>query len=157
MAVGGVSYIALRALGSRLGLALAGFVGAFISASATIGSMGNRTKRSPELGSAAASAAILATVATVIQMFLVLLVTNVATCRAVAIPLLFAGVAAIGYVLIFVAISSKTRTTNEPAVKLSSCVVLGALLHGLSPLTRSICESLLRAASVHLQTPFHRF
>jgi uncharacterized membrane protein (DUF4010 family) len=157
MALGGVSYIALRALGSRLGLALAGFVGGFISASATIGSMGNRTKRSPELGSAAASAAILATVATVIQMFLVLLVTNVATCRAVAIPLLFAGVAAIGYALIFVAISSKTRTTNEPAVKLSSCVVLGALLYGLSPLTRSICESLLRAASVHLQTPFHRF
>ena len=114
MTVGGVSYVALRALGSRLGLTLAGFVGGFISASATIGSMGNRTKRSPELGSAAASAAILATVATVIQMFLVLLVTNVATCRAVVIPLLFAGVAAIGYALIFVAISSKTRTTTEP-------------------------------------------
>src|SRR5665811_2445459 len=30
MAVGGVSYIALRALGSRLGLELAGFVGGFI-------------------------------------------------------------------------------------------------------------------------------
>ena len=114
MAIGGVSYIALRALGSRLGLALAGFVGGFISASATIGSMGNRAKRNSELGSATASAAIFATVATVIQMFLVLLVTNVATCRAMAIPLLFAGVAAIGYALIFVAISSKTRTTNEP-------------------------------------------
>lgn len=114
MAVGGASYIALRALGSRLGLALAGFVGGFISASATIGSMGNRAKRSPELGSAAASGAILATVGTVIQMFLVLLVTNVATCRGVAMPLLFAGVAAIGYALIFIALSSKTPTTNEP-------------------------------------------
>jgi uncharacterized membrane protein (DUF4010 family) len=114
MAVGAASYIAMRALGSRLGLALAGFVGGFISASATIGSMGNRAKRSPELGSAAASGAILATVATVIQMFLVLLVTNAATCRALAMPLLFAGVAAIGYALIFVALSSKTPTTNEP-------------------------------------------
>ena len=114
MAVGAASYIALRALGSRLGLALAGFVGGFISASATIGSMGNRANRSPELESAAASGAILATVATVIQMFLVLLVTNVATCRAVAVPLLFAGVAAVGYALIFVVLSSKTPTTNEP-------------------------------------------
>ena len=114
MAVGAASYIALRALGSRLGLALAGFVGGFISASATIGSMGNRVNRSPELESAAASGAILATVATVIQMFLVLLVTNVATCRTVAVPLLFAGVAAVGYALIFVVLSSKTPTTNEP-------------------------------------------
>ncbi len=114
MAVGGASYIALRALGSRLGLALAGFIGGFISASATIGSMANRAKRSPELGSAAASGAILATVATVIQMFLVLMVTNVPTCRAVAMPLLFAGVAATGYALIFVALSSMTPTANEP-------------------------------------------
>ena len=116
MAVGAASYIALRALGPRLGLALAGFVGGFISASATIGSMGNRAKRSSELGSPAASGAILATVATVIQMFLVLLVTNVATYRAAAMPLLFAGVAAIGYALIFIALSPKASTPNEPAV-----------------------------------------
>ncbi len=114
MAVGAASHIALRALGSRLGLALAGFVGGFISASATIGSMGNRARRNPELGSAAASGAVFASVATVIQMFLVLLVTNVETCRTVAVPLLFAGVAASGYALIFVVLSSKIPTTNEP-------------------------------------------
>jgi uncharacterized membrane protein (DUF4010 family) len=114
MSVGAASYIALRAFGSRLGLAMAGFVGGFISASATIGSMGNRAKRNPEMGNAAASGAILASVATVIQMILVLLVTNVATCRALALPLLFAGVAAVGYALIFVALSSKTSTPNEP-------------------------------------------
>jgi uncharacterized membrane protein (DUF4010 family) len=96
MVVGAASYIALRAVGSRLGLALAGFVGGFISASATIGSMGNRAKRSPELRGAAASGAVLATVATIVQMFIVLLVTNVATCRALAMPLLFSGLAASG-------------------------------------------------------------
>ncbi len=114
MAVGATSYIALRALGSRLGLALAGFIGGFISASATIGSMGNRAERNPKLGSAATSGAIVATVATVIQMFLVLLVMSVPTCRAVAIPLLLAGAAAAGYALIFVARSSETPTANEP-------------------------------------------
>ena len=114
MAIGGVSYIALRALGSRLGLALAGFVGGFISASATIGAMGNRAKRSPEVASTTASAAILATVATVIQMFLVLLVTNVSTCRALTMPLLFSGITAIGYALLFIAVASKAPTGNEP-------------------------------------------
>jgi uncharacterized membrane protein (DUF4010 family) len=76
--------------------------------------MGNRTRRNSELGSVAASGAILATVATVIQMFLVLLVTNVATWRAMAMPLLFAGVAAIGYAVIFVALSSRTPMVSEP-------------------------------------------
>jgi uncharacterized membrane protein (DUF4010 family) len=114
MAVGAASYIALRALGSRLGLALGGFVGGFISAGATIGSMGNRAKRNSELRAAAASGAILATVATVVQMFLVLLATNVMTCRAVALPLLFAGIVAIGYALIFIGLSSNTSTGNDP-------------------------------------------
>lgn len=115
MAVGGLSHIALRALGAKFGFALAGFAGGFISATATIGSMGNRAKRSPELENAVASGATLATVATVIQMFLVLLVTNIPTCRKMAFPLLFAGVAAIGYPLIFFALSAKSATGREPA------------------------------------------
>ena len=142
MAVGAASHVALRAFGSRLGLALAGFVGGFISASATIGSMGNRAKRSPELGSAAASGAILATVATVIQMFLVLLVTNVATCRAVAVPLLFAGVAAIGYALIFVALSSKTPTPNEPTAGRAFDLRLALLFAVTITLTLFLCAFL---------------
>jgi len=115
MAVGGLSHIALRALGARLGLALAGFVGGFISASATIGSLGNRAKRSPELANAAASGATLATVATVFQMFLVLLVTNVPTFRAMTWPLLFAGIVAIAYALIFLLVSSTRTAEPEPA------------------------------------------
>ena len=114
IAVGGLSHIALRALGARLGLALAGFVGGFISASATIGSMGNRVKRSPELANAAASGATLATVATVVQMFLVLLVTNASTFRAMTRPLLCAGVVAVGYALIFFLVSSTKMAELDP-------------------------------------------
>jgi uncharacterized membrane protein (DUF4010 family) len=114
MGIGAASYMALRALGSRLGLALGGFVGGFISASATIGSMGDRARRSPNLAKAAASGAVLATVATVIQMFLVLFVVNAAACRAMAMPLLFAGAAALSYALLTVALSSRTPSTNEP-------------------------------------------
>ena len=42
------------------------------------------------------------------------LVTNVATVRVLRIPLLFAGVAAIAYALIFVTLSSKIPSPNEP-------------------------------------------
>jgi len=113
MTMSAASYIALRALGSRVGLALAGIVGGFISASATIGSMISRAKRSPELERAATSGAVLATVATVAQLFLVLLVTDSSTCRALTLPLVLAGIAAIAYALFFVVRPSKTQATNE--------------------------------------------
>jgi len=115
MAVGGLSYIALRAFGARLGLALAGFIGGFISASATIGSMGKRAKQSPEFANAAASGATLSTVATVIQMFLVLLVTNISTLRAMTMPLSFAGIAAIAYALIFFLAAAIAAAEIEPS------------------------------------------
>jgi uncharacterized membrane protein (DUF4010 family) len=114
MAVSAAGYLMLRLLGARLGLAVAGFLGGFISASATIGSMGRRMRRSPELEGAATSGAVLTTVATVLQMLLVLLATNAATFRALALPLLLAGIAAMGYALLFVVKSPKT-SGQEPA------------------------------------------
>jgi uncharacterized membrane protein (DUF4010 family) len=114
MAMGAASYIALRAFGSELGLALAGFVGGFISASATIGAMSQRARRDPALARAAASAAVLANVATVILMALVLLVANVETCRALAKPLLLSGAAAAGYALLFLIRTAKTPIAHEP-------------------------------------------
>jgi uncharacterized membrane protein (DUF4010 family) len=113
MTMGAASYIALRALGSRLGLTLAGFVGGFISASATIGSMSSRAKRNPDLELAATSGAVVATVATVVQLFLVLLVTNPLTCRALALPLALSGIVAIAYALFFAVGSSQRQATNE--------------------------------------------
>jgi uncharacterized membrane protein (DUF4010 family) len=114
MAMSAASYIALRAFGSRLGLPLAGLVGGFISATATIGTMGQRAKRDPALASAATSAAVLANVATVLQMVVVLLVTNVDTCRALAKPLFLSGIAAVAYALILLIRSSKTPIAQEP-------------------------------------------
>jgi uncharacterized membrane protein (DUF4010 family) len=106
MAMSSASYIALRALGSRLGLTLAGFVSGFISATATIGTMGQRAKRDPALAGAATSAAVLANV--------VLLVTNVDTCRALAKPLFLSGLAAVAYAVILLISTSKIAITREP-------------------------------------------
>jgi uncharacterized membrane protein (DUF4010 family) len=114
MAMSSASYIALRALGSRLGLTLAGFVSGFISATATIGTMGQRAKRDPALAGAATSAAVLANVATVLEMVIVLLVTNVDTCRALAKPLFLSGLAAVAYAVILLISTSKIAITREP-------------------------------------------
>lgn len=103
MAISGAGYIALRSLGPRVGLALAGIVGGFVSAVATIGSMARRAAQDPSLARACTAGAVLSSIATVAQMAVVLLAVSPATSRAVAFPLLFAGVAAVGYGAFFLA------------------------------------------------------
>ena len=49
MAVSALGYIAVRLVGARFGLPLAGLAAGFISSVATIGSMGARARKDPEL------------------------------------------------------------------------------------------------------------
>ena len=44
MAINAAGYVALRALGPGAGLALAGFVGGFVSSTATLAAMGDRSR-----------------------------------------------------------------------------------------------------------------
>ena len=115
MAMSAAGYIALRAFGSRLGLPLAGLMGGFISATATIGTMGQRAKRDPALANAATSAAVLANVATALQMVIVLFITNIDTCRALVKPLFLSGISALAYAIILLFRASKTPIAQEPA------------------------------------------
>jgi uncharacterized membrane protein (DUF4010 family) len=101
MSISAAGYIALRALGPRFGLPLAGLASGFVSSAATIGSMGARAAQEPELLRAAVAGAVLSTVATVIQMAAVLLVTDRSTLLAMRFPLLFAGTIAVIYGALF--------------------------------------------------------
>jgi len=76
MVVNAIGYVAMRLLGGRRGLPLAGFVGGFVSSTATIGTMGLRARREPEISRAAVAAAIASTVATKILTGIVLAVTD---------------------------------------------------------------------------------
>ena len=49
MAINAAGYVALRALGPRYGLAVAGFAGGFVSSTATIAGMGTRALQTPAL------------------------------------------------------------------------------------------------------------
>jgi uncharacterized membrane protein (DUF4010 family) len=64
MIVNAVGYVALRTTGGVGGLTLAGFLGGFVSATATIGAMGARAHREPVLLQPAVAAALSANIAT---------------------------------------------------------------------------------------------
>ena len=101
MAISGAGYVALRALGPGIGLTLSGFVSGFVSSSATIAAMGTRAKENPALRPAAVAGAVLSTVATVVQMVALLAAISRATLSEMRWPLLFAGLAAGAYALVF--------------------------------------------------------
>ena len=64
MAISALGYVAMRSLGPRYGLPLAGFASGFISSTATIYSMGERASRQPALMSSAVAGAVLSSIAT---------------------------------------------------------------------------------------------
>ncbi|MDO9095535.1 MAG: DUF4010 domain-containing protein [Rubrivivax sp.] len=65
-----VGHVALRVLGARAGLALAGFFSGFVSSTATIASMGSRARAHPEERAACQAGALASTTATWLQVML---------------------------------------------------------------------------------------
>jgi uncharacterized membrane protein (DUF4010 family) len=115
MAISAAGYIALRLLGPRVGLPLSGLTSGFVSSAATIGAMGQRAAEEPKLRRAAVAGAVLSTVATVVQMIVVLGATSRPTLQALRMPLLFAGVAAGVYGLLFALRLTRGRGGDAPA------------------------------------------
>jgi len=114
MAISAAGYILVRAFGARFGLPIAGLASGFISSTATIGAMGARARKNPEVISAAVAGAALSTVATIIQMGLVLTATSTATLRTLAMPLIFAGIAATAYGAAFTVLALRERDVPDP-------------------------------------------
>lgn len=94
MLISALGYVALRMLGPRFGLPVAGFVAGFISSSATIHAMGRRTRDEPALMSGLVAGAVLSSVATVLQLVAVLAFLSPPLLVLMIKPLLFAGAAA---------------------------------------------------------------
>ena len=136
MSISAAGYIAIRALGPRFGLPLAGLASGFVSSAATIGSMGSRAAEEPRLRRAAVAAAVLSTVSTIIQMAVLLLVTDRATFLAMRFSLLFAGVAAIIYGALFTikTASEKPQSADEQTGRpfnLTTAIVFAATVSAI--------------------------
>ena len=112
MAMQALGYVALRAIGVRYGMLVAGLVGGFVSSTATIGTMGARADKEPQLRRGATAAAVVSSVATVILLAIVVGVASGPTLRKRALPLILSGAAAAGYAALFA-----WRVVRTPAEK----------------------------------------
>jgi len=97
MAVSALGYIAVRLLGARYGLPLAGLAAGFISSIATIVSMGTRVRKEPELLLPAVAGAVLSSIATTVQLAILIAATSLETLRVFYLPLVFSGATALLY------------------------------------------------------------
>jgi uncharacterized membrane protein (DUF4010 family) len=115
MAVNAMGYVALRTLGARVGLPLAGLFSGFVSSTATIGAMGTRTQKQPDLHRAAVAGAAASSVATVVQLAIVVALVHVPTLLRIVPALVAAVVAAIAYAAVFAIRSLRESQEQEPA------------------------------------------
>ena len=115
MAISAAGYVAVRVLGARFGLPLAGLAAGFISSTATIGAMGGRAAKQSDVMAGSVAGAVLSTVATIIQMALVLGTTSLATLWSLAAPLFCAGLAAVIYGAVFTSLA--LRQTAEADIQ----------------------------------------
>lgn len=95
MAINAAGYVALRLLGPGAGLALAGFIGGFVSSTATIAAMGDRSRAAPHLLSQCVSAALCSNIATIVMLAVVVGALSPALVATLAWPLALAGLAAL--------------------------------------------------------------
>ena len=97
MLVDAAGYVAQRVVGPRAGLAVSGLLGGFVSSTAVVATMGQRSRAEPEVLPSAVAGAALSQTATVIQMALVLAVSDAVLLGHLRWPLLAAGMVAISY------------------------------------------------------------
>jgi uncharacterized membrane protein (DUF4010 family) len=97
MAVSALGYIAVRLVGARFGLPLAGLAAGFISSIATIVAMGARARKDPELLKPAVAGAVLSSIATTVLLAILIAATSMETLKVFYLPLVFSGAAAFLY------------------------------------------------------------
>jgi len=100
MLIGALGHLALRWLGGRIGLPIVGLVSGFVSSIATIGAMGERARKTPELMGSAVAGATLSSLSTILLLVMLLVATSPATLHALMFPLIFGGVTVAAYGLV---------------------------------------------------------
>jgi len=113
MAISGAGYIAVRLLGTRFGLPIAGLASGFISSTATIAAMGARGKATADVMTSAVAGAVLSTIATIAQMAVVLGATSWPTLRTLSISLASAGLTAVVYGAFFTILALRQKAGDE--------------------------------------------
>lgn len=137
MAINAAGYVALRMLGPSAGLALAGFIGGFVSSTATIAAMGDRARASPQWQMQCVSAALCSNIPTILMLGVVTGALSRPLLSMLMWPLIFAGVAAMLSAWIVHARSASTGVDSgavalgrpfEPRHALAFAAIVSAIL-----------------------------
>lgn len=91
MGVGMFGHVALRAVGVRWGLPLAGFLAGLVSSTAAVAGYGSSARLQPQLTAYAAAAALLANLASLLLMVTIIAALSPVLLRSAALPLTAAG------------------------------------------------------------------
>lgn len=97
MSIGALGHLAIRLSGPRFGLPLAGFISGFASSTATVASMGERTRREPQTLRPAVAAATMSSATTMLLMAVVLAAIDLRILPALALPLFCSFLVACAY------------------------------------------------------------
>lgn len=114
MSISAAGHVAMRVIGPRYGLPVAGLFAGFASSTATIATMGAMAREKPELLGSAASAAIISCLSTMLQLMLLLAAIDSASLQIMLLPLLAGAVAT----LIYSAYGMLTWTGGPAAIEL---------------------------------------
>lgn len=141
MAVGMLGHLAMRAVGPRWGLPIAGFFSGFVSSTAAVAAMGHRARADARMAASAAAAALLANIASLLLFGAVTGAASPELLNALKWPLL-AGL--LGLMLVAGACLLRAdrrddatpgnagRGESMPAFKLSHALLLAGLIAGVS-------------------------
>jgi uncharacterized membrane protein (DUF4010 family) len=130
MSISAGGHIAIRSLGPRLGLPLAGLASGFVSSVATTASMGEQARKNPEILRPAVAGAVLSTVASVIQLGVVLAATNWQTLSIFRLSLVGASLMAVVYggVLTFKSLRESGPMQVGRAFSLKTALLFASLI-----------------------------
>jgi uncharacterized membrane protein (DUF4010 family) len=132
MTISAIGHLALRWLGSRIGLPVVGLLSGFISSTATIGAMGVQAKEMPSLMGAAVAGALLSCLATILQITMLLMAIHPPTLHALMWPLIFGGVsiAIYGLVITLNSLNKDGAEINSPTKTFSvkTALVLASVI-----------------------------
>lgn len=112
MAINALGYTAMRMLGPRLGLPLTGLAGGFVSSSATIASMAQRSRQNPALARGCAAAGMASNVSTIVLLGVLLSAGDRQVLLQLTPGLLLSGVLALVYTVLLGWHAEKATTPN---------------------------------------------
>ncbi len=111
--INALGYVARRTTSERLGLAITGFCGGFVSSILTIAAMGRQARVQPSQVNAAVAGAAFSSIATAIELLIILAITNIDVLRRLAIGITAMGLLAAVYGLAFALKPREPASTSE--------------------------------------------